>query len=174
MNVKVEVELCSPPTQVDRKEIYAAAEYLTNDINSIEISVPKNKSNIIIAEFTINKSRQIDVVDKIGKEFSYRIRNYNQSSISFPKKTSTSSTNFQDTKQYTPKQGQYLAFIFYYTKLNGYPPAEADIQRYFKTTPPTVHNMILQLEKKGFIERIPKQARSIKLLLSRDELPDLE
>ena len=174
MNVKVEVEVCSPPTQADRKEMYAAAEYLTNDIDSIEISVPKNKSNIIIAEFTINKARQIDVVDKIGKQFSYCLRNYNQSSIFFPKKTSTSSTKPQRAKQYTPKQGQYLAFIFYYTKLNGYPPAEADIQRYFKTTPPTVHSMIIQLEKKGFIERVPKQARSIRLLLSRDELPNLE
>jgi hypothetical protein len=26
--------------------------------------------------------------------------------------------------QYTEKQGQYLAFIYYYTKLNGYPPIE--------------------------------------------------
>lgn len=75
---------------------------------------------------------------------------------------------------YTPKQGQYLAFIYYYTKLNGRPPAERDIQIHFKITPPTVHNMILTLEKKGFIERTPRQARSIKLLLSRNQLPDLE
>ncbi len=75
---------------------------------------------------------------------------------------------------YTPEQGQYLAFIYYYTKLNGRPPAERDIQIYFKATPPTVHNMILALEKKGFIERTPRQARSIKLLLSRNQLPDLQ
>ncbi|MBP6470894.1 MAG: MarR family transcriptional regulator [Chloroflexi bacterium] len=75
---------------------------------------------------------------------------------------------------YTPKQGQYLAFIYYYTKLNGRSPAERDIENYFKATPPTVHNMILELEKKGFIERTPRQARSIKLLLSRGHLPDLE
>jgi len=174
MNVIVEVKLRSPPTQVNKKEMYAAAQYLTNDTARIRISVPKNKSNLIIAEFTINKSRQIEAVDKIGKELSSSINNYDQSLISFPKNTPTNSTEFQGIKQHTPKQGQYLAFIFYYTKLNGYAPAEADIQKYFKTTPPTVHNMILQLEKKGFIERIPKQARSIRLLLSRDELPDLE
>lgn len=75
---------------------------------------------------------------------------------------------------YTAKQGQYLAFIYYYTKLNGQPPAEADIQRYFKTTPPTVHQMVLTLESKGFITRTPGQARSIQLLLPRAELPDLE
>jgi hypothetical protein len=34
--------------------------------------------------------------------------------------------------------------------------------------------MILTLEKQGFIERVPGQARSIRLLLSRVDLPDLE
>ncbi|MBF0289294.1 MAG: MarR family transcriptional regulator [SAR324 cluster bacterium] len=76
--------------------------------------------------------------------------------------------------KYTPKQGQYLSFIYYYTKLNGYPPAEADMQKYFRTTPPTVHSMVLQLEKKNFIERTPRKSRSIKILLHRDEIPDLE
>lgn len=75
---------------------------------------------------------------------------------------------------YTPRQGQYLAFIYYYTKLNGQPPAEIDMQRYFRVSPPAVHQMVLTLEKQGFIERMPRQARSIRLLLSREELPDLE
>jgi len=77
-------------------------------------------------------------------------------------------------KRYTIKQGQYLAFIYYYTKLNGRPPAEADLQRHFRVTPPSVHQMILTLEAKGFIQRIPGQARSIRLLIAREELPDLE
>jgi DNA-binding MarR family transcriptional regulator len=64
--------------------------------------------------------------------------------------------------------------IYYYTKLNHRPPAERDIQNHFQTTPPTVHQMILTLEKRGFISREAGQARSIKLLLSRDQLPDLE
>jgi repressor LexA len=37
--------------------------------------------------------------------------------------------------KYTEKQGQYLAFIYYYSKVNGYPPAQADIQRYFEVDP---------------------------------------
>lgn len=74
---------------------------------------------------------------------------------------------------YTPKQGQYLAFIHYYTKLNGRPPAERDMQLYFKTTPPTVHQMVVNLEKRGLISRQPGQARSIQVLLPRDQLPDL-
>ena len=44
---------------------------------------------------------------------------------------------------FTEKQGQYLAFIYYYTKVNGRPPAEADMQRYFRVTPPSVHQMVL-------------------------------
>ena len=30
---------------------------------------------------------------------------------------------------YTPKQGQYLAFIYYYTKIHGRPPAQTDTSR---------------------------------------------
>lgn len=74
---------------------------------------------------------------------------------------------------HTAQQGQYLAFIYYSTKLNRRAPAEADFEDYFRTTPPTVHQMILTLERHGFISRAPGQARSIRLLLSREELPDL-
>lgn len=75
---------------------------------------------------------------------------------------------------YTKKQGQYLAFIYNYTKIHGRPPAEHELQRYFGTTPPTVHNMILKLEELGFISRVPRQSRSIQVLLSPAELPYLE
>jgi hypothetical protein len=44
-------------------------------------------------------------------------------------------------RDFTPKQGQYLAFIHAYTLVNGCPPAEADMMRFFRVTPPTVHQM---------------------------------
>ncbi len=75
---------------------------------------------------------------------------------------------------YTKKQGQYLTFIYYYTKMNGRSPAEADIQRYFEVSAPSVHQMIVTLEKHGLISRTPGQARSIQLRLTRQQLPDLE
>ncbi len=78
------------------------------------------------------------------------------------------------TKPFTNKQGQYLAFIHYYSKVNGQPPAEADMQRYFRVSPPSVHQMVLTLEANGFIERTHGQGRSIRLLLARVDLPDLE
>ncbi len=75
---------------------------------------------------------------------------------------------------YTPKEGQYLAYIYYYTKLNRQAPAERDMQVYFQVTPPAVHDMVLRLERRGFIAREPGKPRSIRLLLKREELPDLE
>ena len=66
--------------------------------------------------------------------------------------------------EYTPRQGQYLAFIYYYTKINGVPPAEADMQRYFRVSPPAVHEMVKALERHGFITREPGKPRTIRLL----------
>jgi Mn-dependent DtxR family transcriptional regulator len=75
--------------------------------------------------------------------------------------------------RFTERQGQYLAFIHAYTKLNGRAPAEADLQRYFRVTPPSVHQMVLSLERRGWLQRTPGQARSIELLVPPEELPAL-
>ena len=76
-------------------------------------------------------------------------------------------------RSFTDKQGQYLAFIHAYTKVNRRPPAEADMQSFFEVTPPTVHRMVVELESKGLIERTPRQARSIRVLLPPEEIPPL-
>jgi hypothetical protein len=34
----------------------------------------------------------------------------------------------QDAQPFTPKQGQNLAFVYYYTKIHGRAPAESDFQ----------------------------------------------
>jgi DNA-binding MarR family transcriptional regulator len=73
----------------------------------------------------------------------------------------------------TTLQGQYLAFILAYTKLNRRAPAEADFQRYFEVTPPTVHSMILTLERRGAITRVPGQARSIVVSVAPEDVPPL-
>ncbi|OGO03519.1 MAG: transcriptional regulator [Chloroflexi bacterium RBG_13_54_8] len=76
--------------------------------------------------------------------------------------------------KYTPRQGQYLAFIYYYTKIHGCAPSEADLERYFRVSCSSVHQMIVTLEERGLIVKTPGKARSICLLLTREELPDLE
>jgi DNA-binding MarR family transcriptional regulator len=73
----------------------------------------------------------------------------------------------------TTRQGQFLAYIHQYSVLNGCAPAEADMQRYFQITPPSVHSMVLTLERRGFIRRVPGQARSIVLAVSAESLPQL-
>lgn len=55
----------------------------------------------------------------------------------------------------------------------GRPPAEADLQRHFRVTPPSVHQMILSLERAGLIRRRPRLARSIELLIDPERLPPL-
>ena len=52
------------------------------------------------------------------------------------------------------------------------PPAERDMQHYFRVSPNAVHQMVLALEKKGLLARDPGAARSIRLLVGRDEIPD--
>jgi DNA-binding MarR family transcriptional regulator len=75
--------------------------------------------------------------------------------------------------RFTELQGQYLAFIHAYALVNGRPPAEADMQRFFGVTPPSVHNMVKTLERLGLITRAPRQARSIAVVVPEDELPRL-
>ena len=76
--------------------------------------------------------------------------------------------------KFTPRQGQYLAFIHAYTLVNGRPPAQADIQRFFRLTPPSVHQMLLTLERAGLISRRAGVPRSIAILVDRSVLPQLE
>ncbi len=76
--------------------------------------------------------------------------------------------------EFTKKQGQYLAFIYHYSKLNRRPPAEADIEKYFRVAPPTVHQMIKKLDEKGLITKIPRQPRTIQVLVPSDKLPELK
>ena len=75
--------------------------------------------------------------------------------------------------RFTPRQGQYLAFIHAYTEVNGRPPAEADMQRFFRVTPPVVHQMVLTLDHAGLISRQPGMARSIAIRVERADLPIL-
>jgi DNA-binding transcriptional regulator YdaS (Cro superfamily) len=65
-----------------------------------------------------------------------------------------------------------LAFSYVYKRMFGQAPAEADMQRHFRVTPPSVHQMVLGLERDGFIGRQPGVARSIDV--SPQDLPILD
>jgi Mn-dependent DtxR family transcriptional regulator len=75
--------------------------------------------------------------------------------------------------RFTDKQGQYLSYIDLYTRLNRRPPATTDIAWFFQVTAPTAHNMVKQLCKNGLAEKIPRTPRSLRVLIPKDELPEL-
>ncbi|MPZ31040.1 MAG: SOS response transcriptional repressor [Rhodospirillales bacterium] len=76
--------------------------------------------------------------------------------------------------RFTQKQGQYLAFIHVYAHMFRRAPAEADMQRHFGVTPPSVHQMVVGLERDGLISRQPGVARSINILIPSEDLPILD
>ncbi len=77
-------------------------------------------------------------------------------------------------RAFTRTQGQYLAYIHYYTKVHRRPPSENEIAGFFEVRGPSAHRMILQLEARGYLSRTPGQPRTLKVLLARESIPDLE
>jgi hypothetical protein len=67
-----------------------------------------------------------------------------------------------------------LAFIYAYSRIFRRPPAEADMQRHFGVTPPSVRQMVLTLERAGLIRRQPGVPRNIELLVAPEDLPILK
>jgi IclR helix-turn-helix domain len=47
------------------------------------------------------------------------------------------------------------------------------MQRHFGVTPPSVHQMVLTLERAGLIRRQPRVPRSIEVLVAPEDLPVL-
>ncbi len=76
----------------------------------------------------------------------------------------------------TRQQGQFLAFIREYMMRNeaGVAPRHADFGRFFNLTPPSVNSMLIRLEQRGFIRRLPGQARAIALVINPDWIPPLD
>ena len=76
----------------------------------------------------------------------------------------------------TRQQGQFLAFIAEYIMRNqgGVAPSHADLQRFFNLTAPSVNSMLIRLEQRGFIRRIPGKARAIELVIKPDQVPPLD
>lgn len=71
-------------------------------------------------------------------------------------------------------QGQYLAYIHYYTVVHRRPPSENEIANFLWVRGPSAHRMIIHLEEHGYLSRIPGQPRTLKVMLSRESIPDLE
>jgi hypothetical protein len=76
----------------------------------------------------------------------------------------------------TRQQGQFLAFIREYMMRNeaGVAPTHAILQQFFNLTAPSVNSMLIRLEKRRFIRRVPGKARAIELTISTDRIPKLD
>ena len=84
MHVCVEVHLSVRPTEKHREQARSAASYLTDNDESVRISFPRRTPKRVLAEVTIPKARQIDVVDRIAKAF-WDVDDYGTCTIWFPK-----------------------------------------------------------------------------------------
>jgi hypothetical protein len=77
----------------------------------------------------------------------------------------------QKKPKFTKKQGEYLTFINQYTNVHGVPPAEHEMQQHFGVSSASVHQMVINLERRGLIERTPGTPRSIRVLIPPRDLP---
>jgi DNA-binding MarR family transcriptional regulator len=75
---------------------------------------------------------------------------------------------------FTHRQGQFLAFIHLYWKMHRRGPAELDMLKYFRVTPPSVHDMVVRLEELGLATRERGVPRSVRVAIPEDEIPHLE
>jgi hypothetical protein len=78
------------------------------------------------------------------------------------------------TRGPTRFQGQYLTYVHSYTRVHRRPPTESEITDFFGIEGPSAHGMILRLERLGYLFRVPGQPRPLRVLLPREEFPDLE
>ena len=75
--------------------------------------------------------------------------------------------------RFTPRQGEYLAYIHLYRKLHRCSPAESEIAKYFRVSAPSAHQMIVKLDEKGLITREPGVPRSVRITVPKSEIPEL-
>jgi hypothetical protein len=76
-------------------------------------------------------------------------------------------------KEFTKLQGQYFAFRRGVCEIESPRSGRSRLSTYFDVTLPSAHNMILTLERRGFIKRTVGRARSIEVLVPLGEIPPL-
>jgi hypothetical protein len=88
MNVRVTIEVSTPPTANNLDNLRSAASELTNKIKSIVVSTDENSKGFsLTTSFTMKTAAQYKVVDRISKEFNFwtfDLEDYREMIISFP------------------------------------------------------------------------------------------
>jgi hypothetical protein len=87
MNVRVTIEVSTPPTASNLNNLRLAASELTNNLKSIVVTCEDSKCFSLITNFTMKTTAQYKVVDRITKEFNFwtfDLEGYQEMIISFP------------------------------------------------------------------------------------------
>lgn len=72
MNVRVTIEVSTPPTASNLDKLRSAASELTNNLKSIVVSTDEDsKGFALITNFTMKTTTEYKVVDRISKEFKF-------------------------------------------------------------------------------------------------------
>lgn len=85
MDVRVQIDLSIPPEEKHIACMRSAANLLTNDRDSVQVSIPAD-SNAVLGAFTIPRAREMDVVDKIMHECAMFMEDFEDQTVWFPKK----------------------------------------------------------------------------------------
>ncbi|MBI5207530.1 MAG: hypothetical protein HY934_07035 [Candidatus Firestonebacteria bacterium] len=85
MKVRVEILLTGKSTKKDMKEMESSTKCAAIYGKNVKVFKHNAKENTLVAEFEIEKARQIDVVDNIFHAFAISMQNYNDGTIYFPK-----------------------------------------------------------------------------------------
>lgn len=71
-------------------------------------------------------------------------------------------------------QGQLVAYVYWYTNVHRIPPSENEIAEFLGGRSPSAHVMMVRRGCRGVLTRRPGEPRSLKVLLPREAIPDLE
>ena len=86
MEVKVQIDLSVFPADKHMDALRSAARYLSNDRESVQVTVHPELPKSMLAGFTIPRAREMDVVDKIMRECAMFMEDYQDQTVWFPKK----------------------------------------------------------------------------------------
>lgn len=75
---------------------------------------------------------------------------------------------------YTPRQGQFLAFIHHYAKVSGQAATDRDLERYFQLSSSSVRDMMERLAWGKFVAASGDTPRTYRVLIPVEQVPELE
>ena len=85
MLVRSEIELSVPVAERHINAARSAASYLTTDKSAIQIEIVGEGKNWIYTTFPVKRARQVDVCDRIAKEMSMEMEDYQDQMLCFLK-----------------------------------------------------------------------------------------